>query len=431
MSQLNFPEEQSLAYDSDHFAPVRSKFSRIIESDVESVVDAFPGFSQESVVHLPSPTNPSAGNGWHQRDSQDDPDLENFGPSASNPSAYMVDNPYHDEEADQPVARKKRKGPQPKSRGWCFTWNNPSCFKETDSKEEQLNQLTAYMATLYVTHQRSMRYIIGGIERGESGTLHIQGYMYFVNAVTLSHLKGILPQAHFEMQRGTCEQARDYCKKDGQFVEYGEPPMSQNQKGLKSAEIFRTIIAHAERNDLDAIKSYHPSLYLRHYSTLQRIATSCLTKPCDLLDYPGIWIYGTSGSGKSHIVRALGLPFYDKLLNKWWDGYAHEPIVLLDDIDPENAKHLHGFFKRWTDIYSFTCEVKNGTKSYRPCVVIYTSQYSIAQVFGSNPESLEAMQRRCKSFEITRENRVLQLSVVKSQVEGLIDRRTNQLAPSV
>ena len=47
-------------------------------------------------------------------------------------------------------------------------------------------------------------------------------------------------------------------------------------------------------------------------------------------------------------------------MNKWWDGYAGEEVVVLDDFDPRHAEHLSYYLKIWADHYAFNAEVKVG-----------------------------------------------------------------------
>lgn len=70
-------------------------------------------------------------------------------------------------------------------------------------------------------------YAVLGLEIGESGTPHIQGYVIFKNKYRLNQLKVHSPQGqrcHWEPQSqySTPVQAAEYCMKDGEFKEFGE-----------------------------------------------------------------------------------------------------------------------------------------------------------------------------------------------------------------
>lgn len=75
----------------------------------------------------------------------------------------------------------------------------------------------------------------------------------------------------------------------------------------------------------------------------------------------------------------LGEGYYDKLLNKWWENYAGEENVLIDDIGPNciGASHM----KRWLDKRKFKAEIKFGSCDIRPLVIIITSNYHPKEIW--------------------------------------------------
>lgn len=81
-----------------------------------------------------------------------------------------------------------------------------------------------------------IRYIVIGLETCKTtGRDHLQGFVYFKNptrwdtARTKFTLAGAV---HFEAMKGTTAQAIEYCRKDGVWAEWGEPPMYYYITGL-------------------------------------------------------------------------------------------------------------------------------------------------------------------------------------------------------
>lgn len=103
---------------------------------------------------------------------------------------------------------------------WCFTINNP-----TDEDKFWVNEQGEPNDLL-----SNIEYCILQEERGENGTLHWQGFLILKKKQRLQWLKRrINGRAHFEVTRGTNEQARDYCKKEDTYTgglryEYGQLP---------------------------------------------------------------------------------------------------------------------------------------------------------------------------------------------------------------
>ncbi|MGH3055840.1 MAG: hypothetical protein ACRDL7_12780, partial [Gaiellaceae bacterium] len=105
-------------------------------------------------------------------------------------------------------------------------------------------------------------YLIFGKEVGESNTPHLQGFISFKKRVYLTELKKrISSTAHFEIARRNLE-AVEYCKKDGDFYEFGEPSIKGKRTDL---EDFKADVAEGMIN-LKTIREKHSSVYARYKS---------------------------------------------------------------------------------------------------------------------------------------------------------------------
>lgn len=239
------------------------------------------------------------------------------------------------------------------------------------------------------------RYICYGKEVAPTtGTPHLQGYVYFVNARSLRAVRTLFSGCHVEIARGDAASNKVYCEKGGDFTERGDPPASQLEKGDAEKARWDNVWELAKRG---AIEDIDADVRVRYYSTFKRIASDYMPAVPSLDGVCGIWIFGRSGSGKStSVLNAFPLA-YPKPCNIWWDGYQDEEIVLLDDIDKYHVS-LGGLLKHWGDFKPFIAEIKGRSRKIRPKKFIVTSQYKIDEIW-KDEATVEALERRFTYIE--------------------------------
>lgn len=261
-----------------------------------------------------------------------------------------------------------------KSRDYCFTINN-----YTDAHIQLLETLDC-------------TYVVYGKEVGESGTPHLQGYVRFPSQKTVSAVIKLMPGAHIEIKKGTCEQAIEYCKKDGDVYERGEAPMSQKKKGECNKRRFDDAFAAAKEGRFDDIPS---DLLTRYYSTYKKIRADYMPQPEKLDQLDNEWIYGPTGTGKTRGAWERYPEAYCKKANtKWWDGYDGQDVVIIDDFDKYHVA-LGYEIKIWLDHNPFPAEFKGGSKMIRPKKVIITSNYHPTEIW-TDDQTLQPVLRRVK-----------------------------------
>lgn len=239
------------------------------------------------------------------------------------------------------------------------------------------------------------RYMVLGKETGEAGTPHLQGYVVFSANKRLSACKGLAERAHWELARGTHEQASTYCKKDGDFAERGELPRERRSAGGRERERWADAAESAKRGDVDAIPG---DILLRSYGNIKRIQRDHMVGVQDADDVTGFWLYGESGAGKSRGARLRFPDFYSKMCNKWWDGYQGQPAAIVDDFDKSHAVLGH-HLKIWGDRYAFIGEVKGDSRPIRPGAIVVTSQYRPEEIWDDDA-TLAAITRRYKLIKV-------------------------------
>lgn len=238
------------------------------------------------------------------------------------------------------------------------------------------------------------RYMIIGKEVGEQLTPHIHVYVEFENARSFKTICAITPRAHVEVTKGSSVQNRNYIMKDGVFEERGDRSLTSEEKGQLEVERWTNAKKFAMSGELEKIDD---QIFVTHYGNLKRIQKDYLPDVEDLPEPNCVWLYGESGNGKSMLARSrYGPKLYSKDATKWWDAYRGEDTVLIEDIDPSQST-MSRLFKIWADKYAFMAETKNGYIKIRPKLIVFTSQYSIDEVFGRiDQQSVDAMARRCK-----------------------------------
>ena len=142
--------------------------------------------------------------------------------------------------------------PNYRGKYWCFTINNPT------EDEEQ------WVADVGDDPERT-EYLVVGRETGANGTPHLQGYWISKTDVRLTRLRALFsPRGHYERAHGTPEQASQYCKKEGDFDEYGAIPVRQPGKRTDWDRFREWVEAHPTYPTDREVFSQFPGIFARH-----------------------------------------------------------------------------------------------------------------------------------------------------------------------
>lgn len=251
----------------------------------------------------------------------------------------------------------------PKPRQYCFTWNNPD-----EQTESYINN---------AVWNGAVKYLVVGREVGDSGTRHLQGFIQFKSPRSFQAIKRLLPLCHIEQAMGSGLQNFEYCSKDGDFWERGTRPVSKQDA---SRETWKNIMEAAKSGRTEWIEENHPRVWIQLSSRLLSLRETKGTLLEGDLEHE--WWVGPTGTGKSRAAWSLyGGKHFQKEINKWWDGYANEDVVIIEEWSPDN-KFTAQALKQWADRYPFTGQIKGGTlQKIRPKKVIVLSNYSIRSCF--------------------------------------------------
>lgn len=130
--------------------------------------------------------------------------------------------------------------PSQQSRNWMVTWNNPP-FQGTDLEIER--KLEDFFVGQLTSEDWS--YCSWQLERGQSGTLHVQAYVQFAGNKRLASLRALWPGCHAEVRRGSHEQAVEYTSKEDTRIQGGvhhEHGEARNRPGRRrDLEVVRRL----------------------------------------------------------------------------------------------------------------------------------------------------------------------------------------------
>lgn len=108
-----------------------------------------------------------------------------------------------------------------------------------------------------------MDYLIYGREVGEAGTPHLQGFVSFPSRKSLAQVRGYLPGGHCTIARYITASIT-YCKKEGDFTEFGVAPVLGEQGKRNDLEAFKVDVRDNKITDMDELMELHSSVVARY-----------------------------------------------------------------------------------------------------------------------------------------------------------------------
>jgi hypothetical protein len=252
-------------------------------------------------------------------------------------------------------------------------------------------------------------------------THHTHIFIYRKNTLRFSKIKKTFPEAHIEAAKGTCQENRDYIRKEGKyensnktetnlrdtFEEYGECPKEEQGK----------------RNDLetlyDMIKDGYTDYQILEENPNYMKRLNDISRVRELMRYEQFkhttrelhveYWSGKGGIGKtSGVFKQYGYENVYRVTDfrNPWDGYRGEDVVLFDDFISSNYEISKLLI--WLDIYplELPCRYNNKTACYTK--VIFTSNLPLAKQYTyiqtDCPELWKALLRRIHCVKVFDEN---------------------------
>lgn len=230
-------------------------------------------------------------------------------------------------------------------RGYCFTVNN---YTDDDIVEIFCTYHNGEGDTVY--HKTDCTYIIYGFEVAPTtGTPHLQGYIHFSQPKTMKYVINLIQRASLKEAKATgdkFQQRWEYCKKSGNYVEYGDPPkqgvdndytkvLQSIEEGVSYKELFKLYpkyMLYHSRNVANYIENIMP---YKRPTTIYIHATS-MNDVNDVIAY----IENSSEYKIANLDRVVindyselnGMPYVDVIVLKTYISKNDTPWD--DDVNP-------------------------------------------------------------------------------------------------
>lgn len=181
-----------------------------------------------------------------------------------------------------------------------------------------------------------------------------------------------------------------YCSKAETRVagphENGKIPDIPKKRSTRDYDAALQLVKEGRYLDCQA------DVLIPYLGNLQKLSAQ-FTTPITVGEVRGEWFYGAPGSGKSLTASRLFPNAYRKMQNKWWDNYAQQENVILDDLDQQGSCLGH-YLKIWTDHYDCYGEIKGGTVALNHKRFVVTSNYEPEDLWPNDKVLCEAIRRR-------------------------------------
>jgi len=292
------------------------------------------------------------------------------------------------------------RGPQNPRTNWVLTLNNWT--------QNEYEVLLGFL-------QEKTKWSILAKEVGASGTPHLQGALSLKTKIRFTGLTKLLKdlglqRTHLEEMKGTIQQARNYCIKDGDFVETGEMPATGLDRMGKEKMQELLLAAKAaidEGASWHQVQSAHFLAFCRSERALREYWNSHQRRAPRMKPRVEV-IWGHPGTGKTRYCHDVARIHYDDDVwihggGNWFDGYEGQQVAIFDDyygcLD-------FGLFLKVLDRYKCQVPVKGAFVPWNPRRIFITSNTSPSNWYGEKicADQYLALVRRIDRIDFVTEN---------------------------
>lgn len=222
-----------------------------------------------------------------------------------------------------------------------------------------------------------------------TGTPHLQGYLSFKNARSWNGVRKLLKQkAHIEIAKGNDYQNFNYCTKENDYFEFGEPKKQGKRNDIN--EIKELVKQGATKAEIWDVASNWQSYRMGEKGIELRKSEKRRWKT------EVFWYFGSTGKGKSRRAFETYPEAWctGNIVNNFiFDGYAGENVCILDDLRPNQIKFQE--LLRLFDRYPYRVRTLGGSTEFvARTIVVTTTKHPIHFYEGRSDEDIQQLLRR-------------------------------------
>lgn len=202
--------------------------------------------------------------------------------------------------------------------------------------------------------------------------MHLQGYIEMDRPFRMAGIKKVFDREdiHLEKRQGTRSEARDYCFKDGNYVEFGDWQAGGQGRRNDLARVYKLIKEHKTKAE---ILDEHPTEFIKFNRGIE--AAIAVVEKDETRDFRQVTVevlHGDAGVGKTKSAHERFPDIFTVNSEETFpfDGYDGESAILLDDF---YGGMKHSQLLRVLDGHQYRVNTKGGHRYARWTHVIITS----------------------------------------------------------
>lgn len=206
-----------------------------------------------------------------------------------------------------------------KSQAW-----GGACFKDVDD-------ISAWKKLCEGGKPKVLYCIVGNEVCPTTQRKHLQWYIRFENEIVKRTVMKHLPGMHVMPYNGGDFNNEKYSTKEGNLAYTFGTPCKQGERS--DLNLVRDQIKDGVK--VDTLTMENPYLFHQYGRTLSKVEDIVMRGKFRTEMTQGVWMFGETGVGKSHLAFDGFTPETHYVLNVndngWWEGYAQQDTVIINE----------------------------------------------------------------------------------------------------